>query len=1357
MNGWPFFSTIFIFAFFLSITKGQEIEHFENIDDSSVLEKIYVFNIDDNSVFVGNFDKSYIYSYNKRGFSISAQDYEEIGKDNYCNKDEVKCPLLITKDNKPSAFVAFKKALYSEDKYDLSVVRYGIDSKVYDDIYRQPSFLMVLNETAIIYRFSSPSAQTGTDRYFDYALNIETHIRDCKETGTEVVGFYYDKDEDVLAYLESNKAVLSIKLYQPSSNFFKGKSNNSIDKNIGFSFSSYIDALKLSKGKVCACGLSSDTLTCVVVGYDASSPTLSFSLSHQIITTDSTKCEGRFVMKASSGGNMIILGCGKSKFSVTIVKYREQGNSGIITTTCLGSLKDLNYVFVDVAIVNGGYFVLAIVEKAAQRAENSFKYLVYSDCKDFTVSYKANTPTNLRTDFSLHMGVSNKIMLIRKAEGVQVSDSNNKFKEVELNQPYDLGDLFFNSPKSIEVSLVYTPYFQYLESQLNTTCTAKLISCYGTCETCTKKGDDTNHNCLACRTGYSLNSGNCITGNGCEEYEYEGSEKLCKKCKNGFIKFSDNFPEKKAADCKEREDKKEGYFLYKHDDEEDWYYKCSTDQCKYCEYQNPSTDKARIISSEGSDICSECKNEMELFQESNDSPKRICITDSQIKEKGNLYRDEDGVYKNCHNACKTCEKGGNDKQNNCSTCPDGKDPKNGNCRDPQGGEEEEEKEGKYKDTDGTYKDCYSTCKKCKTGGDRNKNNCEACKDSYFLIWKEESYKNCIKKEKIPKSYTLNETSGEVVACSEGCKDCEIKENVMKCQKCKEEFEITKEKTCKSQSKVSEDDIESFLPLDKEERFNGERIIELPGNKSLLYFTPSASITPTNITYISIRDCEQKIMDAKGTNQVIVAQVLDKNDIFKLDYKVYNAKGEEIEIKDVCDSVNIYYPMVRNYTSSNLVNRIVTSKRIEGKVDLYDPTSEFYSSECSLFYVDEEEITVEQRRAMYQYELTFCPVGCENQGYSKMSQTLQCSCPLSKEITNVTSPEKTFLDKNTMSIKSMLKCSKLIKQFPSSISLIHWVPLCTIPLYAFLTYFFIAHSVEKMTFKLKTLIKEVKSSSNPPKRLSLQDEAEDDEKGIEMYELPDDIAFGATISLDKVQSSERKESNSRKQNNSPSYTALEEELSECTSFEKALKGDKNVKNYFQSLISEKLFIISIVLHKKGFLYQTSVRISLYLCILSLYVFFISFFTSDVESDEKNVLQTFWDDVVEVMYSFGIVYALYKVVEYYLRNYRLCCGRVKESELTSEYTRWLILRVKVRTSIVMVGLYVVTMFVWYYLYIFGFIKRKRQGPVMFETFGLFVLTLIFQIFISSVCAIFWSMSLVMKSSFIFIVSKLFYYLI
>jgi hypothetical protein len=133
-------------------------------------------------------------------------------------------------------------------------------------------------------------------------------------------------------------------------------------------------------------------------------------------------------------------------------------------------------------------------------------------CEDVNIYVKSSYLYSLANDFQDNISYSYmtdmKVNIIDspKSGSFQLQDGTN----TNTNTPTLISSVNFKSPDvqdSFTVSYVAVNHFNIY----STICKLNIAICYPSCETCTSVGDDTNHSCTTCKSGYLSLESNCYT------------------------------------------------------------------------------------------------------------------------------------------------------------------------------------------------------------------------------------------------------------------------------------------------------------------------------------------------------------------------------------------------------------------------------------------------------------------------------------------------------------------------------------------------------------------------------------------------------------------------------------------------------------------------------------------------------------------------------------------------------------------------------------------------------------------------------------------------------------------------------
>jgi len=274
----------------------------------------------------------------------------------------------------------------------------------------------------------------------------------------------------------------------------------------------------------------------------------------------------------------------------------------------------------------------------------------------------------------------------------------------------------------------------YLDDEDNT-----YKPCYDSCSTCSGRGTSDNHNCYRCAPGYHFVygfPGLCIQDKECpkkcpkcylddndDTYKqcYERCESCtkegnstnhnCKMCKqNSDGSFAYYFIYGQEGQCVSETEKPENYYL-----DDDNTFKPCYERCASCSRGGDSFTHN----------CNECaKGSSGYLYHFIYNKFGQCISD-QERPNDTYLDNSDNTYKKCYDTCGTCSELGDRNDHKCITCAPGYHftydepgkcvPESKKC--PKCYLDEE---------DNTYKKCYEACSSCSRGGSFDNHNCDAC-------------------------------------------------------------------------------------------------------------------------------------------------------------------------------------------------------------------------------------------------------------------------------------------------------------------------------------------------------------------------------------------------------------------------------------------------------------------------------------------------------------------------------------------------------------------------------------------------------------------------------------------------------
>ncbi len=227
------------------------------------------------------------------------------------------------------------------------------------------------------------------------------------------------------------------------------------------------------------------------------------------------------------------------------------------------------------------------------------------------------------------------------------------------NEEYKCGDNYLYYPVIDQSDICWlsgTNHNYYFEDSEN-----KIFNkCYETCLTCSNVGDENNHNCITCSTGYLfLSNHSCLTSK-IDGYYIDYEEEIYKRCETGCLKCESlsncnlcdynsdyYFSLEEENKCIHIDNKPENWFLNKKENK----YELCSDCLSYFE-TNPK-DKYD---------CGE--NDIYYRVEGQDN---ICWINTSI-HNNYIVNSINKIFNKCHSNCFSCYEVGDDNENKCSVC-----------------------------------------------------------------------------------------------------------------------------------------------------------------------------------------------------------------------------------------------------------------------------------------------------------------------------------------------------------------------------------------------------------------------------------------------------------------------------------------------------------------------------------------------------------------------------------------------------------------------------------------------------------------------------------------------------------------
>ena len=934
--------------------------------------------------------------------------------------------------------------------------------------------------------------------------------------------------------------------------------------------------------------------------------------------------------------------------------------------------------------------------------------------------------------------------------------------------------------------------------------------CHGRCELCSKGGNDQNNNCDKCIDGYSFivaEPFNCITQ---EEKEEKYSNYYLDNTTNTFMKCHDNcktcfigynetdnhcdtciegfsflIEEIQTKSCFNRTTSKPSNFYW---DEETNYMRPCYSTCGTCSFGGEDNNNN----------CTTCISNY-FFTENT----KNCILNGT--QPTNYYFDpKDSIYKECFYNCGTCSVGGNSTVHHCDTC---KSKEYAFIFEPVGNcilKKDKPSNYYYDEKEDTFKECFNLCSQCSVGGDTIDHNCDKCVDGYsFSIDKE---KNCFRQGTQKSNYYLDTETNTYRECYSTCTKCSfggVKDN-HNCTVCEGGLEWTTGDdlgNCLSLPEVesSLDEINQFLPILVKLKDDYDiKVLQVKNNSNFYYYSTKTIFTPqsSNISYVSLGECENILRNHYGISSkdsIFIAQLLYNNDKLNLNYNVYDNKGKLLDIS-LCENKTIgqYYPLIKTENKTQLINQILSyNSRLSSEdiIDLYDPSSSFYTDICSDYNLEDQDIPLAVRQDMYNNDLTKCPSGCTYKKYSTTKKTIECQCDIGESSTE--SNNTVF---NTSEVKQysvyLFKCGNLLGSFPSiNKTYIHWFTFAQIGGSVTIAVFFFM-SIKNIAPVMMQLLKpkfpgcptnntkRKEKEKKEQKKKQNEDQPIDNNKTdnfIEMSDVNNNNTIGnsevsnSSPSINDVDSRQSTRQTTQsifgksmmyedaKEKAKKNQSFSIEELNLMSFLETQTYDKRKLTTYFKDLLKQKLLFISLFTYD-NFYYPIYLKLHIHLFTLILLMFFNSLlfiddpFTQTVSIANQVKISTF-----SVLISFCIFKAFDIVMSDYCEIVNMYRAKQVSQKQLKKLVDKIVRNVKIKSIIIFSISFSCSLIMWYYLYIFGIIKRTNQGTISIMTLislGLFFgLQCVLAVVVSTIRV----GALLCKSNLVHMISKFLYYLI
>jgi hypothetical protein len=291
--------------------------------------------------------------------------------------------------------------------------------------------------------------------------------------------------------------------------------------------------------------------------------------------------------------------------------------------------------------------------------------------------------------------------------------------------------------------------------------------CYILCATCSKAGDETNHNCDKCLDNYTLEQNGMCTKlfkcyESCKTCSATGTieNQKCLTCNMGFY-FVEGL-----NNCLGVNSSPEGYYMSSVSNT----FKPCYSSCKFCDTAGSSNDHKCLI----------CKSDyFPQYKTSN------CYFMDQVVNNYMFNLENSMFMPVCYTSCKSCSLPGIVTNHQCLACGEGYVSVEGtlNCFSAT-----QSIPGYYYDKEkNQFSKCFDRCATCTSKGDSNNNLCNSCKSGYLSVISSDintdigqiissvnntlTTYNCFTSDQMPSGYFFDKNTKTLIKCYSSCLSC----------------------------------------------------------------------------------------------------------------------------------------------------------------------------------------------------------------------------------------------------------------------------------------------------------------------------------------------------------------------------------------------------------------------------------------------------------------------------------------------------------------------------------------------------------------------------------------------------------
>ena len=964
-----------------------------------------------------------------------------------------------------------------------------------------------------------------------------------------------------------------------------------------------------------------------------------------------------------------IVGCGTNSYQFVILNYDLTFASDKLT------ISDSLYAFIDFTVldINKAYFILAAFN-------SNYNYAYYGDifsfpyCRDKIITLHPNERFLISKLFTESSEPS--LTSLTREIKITTCDTNNKIysitssTSINFTDIYLVDDLYFISSDSFTVNYKFygiTSLFDNPSTVISSSeCTFTVIVCNEFCLTCSSSSTPTSMNCDS-----------CDNANG-----YYRSEDSATNCYN-----STHLP---------------GANYYLDKSSLPYTYRKCLDNCATCSQYGDTNDSK----------CTSCNIDKNYY------PIEDHESNCTLSYDVDGYVFYNGMFRKCHDNCKTCTLPYLGSSQNCEVCKEGYHwhPQIAkNCVPICSGKWYVGPNYDYKCVDGlncpdTYPllvdgvQCVASCNDFYT--------CDYCVEN-FPLYEYNGY--CV--EECPNGVQYGNKCVQLL-------DEKVKPTII------DNIAIYKMDSDIDPSQFNHIKNQALeIGFASKSESNEDTMTTIQGSDYNFDFYPSdiesSVVKSTGSPKINLGECEGLLRDAYNIppeEELYISQIVYKNvssttATNPVQYEVYRQYVQPPQPLDMspCNTVKISISQpILNADILNLELGLELSK--EG-IDIYNPNDPIFNDHCTSLSIDGKDVAMKDRREQVYTAATICAEGCSLKSLNLSINEIECECePQSGGFASVLEENEIFsmfssiLSSTNIEMFTCVKLlSKLGKHFLSSANMIMLPVIVSILTFSSLFIFI------QMKLIYSNLNQHLPLAPNELKLSDSATEIESDIRSTKPISSKLNLVFKHEGYIITNQNSEDKREKEKQTDTKETESSFDfSEMNEMD-YREAIKNDfRSFFQYFLSILTEKQIILSTILNRSIF-YPLSLRLVLLLFTLSSFFFLNGlFFTEEYITERYNTTETLdvWyvlkNELSKSVYSSFIGMFIAKFISMMLSSEKNFAKLYQEKNDVFYYRNFksLVGDMKKKFYIVIAIVILLTFVYWYFLFIFCYVYQSNQ---------------------------------------------------